>query len=327
MNKLDNTILKYLEDFDPVPLDLLLTSPNLILESIFLADNHKLKDEANIILDSLNSYNNCINNHEREEELLSIIESSPLYSWRCGTLAIKEFYRENHLKVTEYLNEVREGSPVLKLSTFLVKGKLTALFDQDLDLNISVDALKDVIENGMVDLYTNCVKLLLDDLNIINDQIKENIILTIIEESSDHIPLEVIHQSIINAIPITESTRLMALGTMFKYPTNAIQYLFSYFTLKKFTTDDDINLQALIKVISDLVKALIKEKYQFKNTQELEEFKQDSRLFIQQLREYFPIDYKSSNNPLTELRRALDIKQETIRSENKKLNTLQGNLF
>lgn len=326
MNNIDSGILNYLKDFNPEKLDSLITSPYQIKDSIFLADDHQLKDEAIIIIDSLGSYNNRMHNDDREEDLISISEDSPLYSWRCGVLAIKEFYEENSIKVTEYLNEIRIKSPVKKLSVFLNKVTPTSLFDEDKNLNSSIDALKEVINHKMFDLYPNCVKLLLDDLKI-EEYLKENIILTIIEESTENIPLEIIHKSISSFSSITESTRLMALGTLFKYPTKSIQYLFSYFTLNNYKTTEDINLKALITIILDIVKLLIKDGYKFTNSSEKENFRTDCELFIDQLRQYYQLNFKKSENPLTNLKRALDIKFNNKSQSNYQNEVLQGKLF
>lgn len=326
MNNIDTGILNYLKDFKPEKLDTLITSPYLIKDSIFLADGHQLKEEAIIIIDSLGSYNNRMHNDDREEDLISISEDSPLFSWRCGVLAIKEFYEENHIKVTEYLNDIRIESPVKKLSVFLNKSKPTSLIDEDKNLTHSIDALKEVISHKMLDIYPNCIKLILDDLKI-EQNIKENIILTIIEESTENIPLEIIHKSIGNFSSIAESTRLMALGTLFKYPIKSIQYLFSYFTLNNYKTTEDINLNALITIILDIVKLLIKDGYKFNDSTEKENFRIDCELFINELRQYYQLDFKKSENPLTNLKRALDIKFNNKSQINNQNEVLQGKLF
>ncbi len=327
MKPIDHAILNYLDDDNPVNLDSFILNPSLIVESIILPEDHILKDEAIIILDSLNSYNKGISNKERVHDLLEIPEYSPLYSWRCGVLAIKEFYSQNQKLVTDYLNEIRENSPVKNLNKFILKDKETALFFQDKNLNSSVDALHEVITNSLLDMYPTTVKLLLDDLKGVDDEELQNTILTIIEESIDNVPLEMIHKSIFNVIPVSESTRLMALGTMYKFPIKSLGYLFSYANLAEFDDRDDENFKALLSIIKEIVKALIKEKYLFTNIDEKRHFIKDSNIFIHTLREFYVLDFKESPNPLTNLRRALDIKlSDSITTQNVEKN-LQGELF
>lgn len=327
MNKIDKAILKYQDDFKPEFLDPFITSPTLIIDSIYISECDILRDEAMIIMDSLNSYNNSVSNWEREEDLLIIPDNSPLYSWRCGVLAINEFYKQNNLKVIDYLNEIRNSSPVKKLVNFITKDKPGSLLNNNNNLNHSIDALKEVIYNSMSDLYIDCINLLFNDLKSLNNNRKENIILTIIEESVDTIPLNTVHKSIINIISVPESTRLMALGTMLKYPATALQYFFSYFTIKNFDSPDNMNLRVLLTIISDIVKALIKEKFKFTTIEEQNSFKQNSELFINQLKNYYSLDYKESLNPLTSLKRALNIRSIKTETKHNIKKEIQGELF
>jgi len=327
LNILDTTLLKYFEDKDPKPLEALIYSPSQIIESMVIPSNHVLLDEAILILDVLNSYNNGITGDDKEAELLDIPECSPLYSFRCGVLAIKEFYNNNQTLVTEYLNEVAESSPVKNLNKYLIKGRDTALFVQDKNLVTSVDALKEVIENSLIDMYPKTVKLLLDDIENVKEDELLNTILTIVEESVDNIPLEVIHKSIIPFIPISESTRLMALGTMYKFPVKSLGYLFSYANLAEFDDSDDENFKALLLIIKDIVKALIKEKYIFTNREEKRQFTKESNIFIHILRDFHTLEFKESSNPLTNLKRALDFKIVANNSNTNIDKIVQGELF
>lgn len=327
MNTIDHALLAYLKNNDPELLDSRIYNPSLIIDSTVLPKDHTLIDEAITILDSLNSYNKGLINSERESYLLEIPESSPLYSWRCGVLAIKEFYNQNQILVTNYLNDMRDNSPVKKLTNYILEDKETALFAQDKNLNSSVDALKEVITNSLIDMYPKTVKMLLEDLKGSTDKEFQNSILTIIEESIDNIPLEIIHKSIIHAIPVSESTRLMALGTMYTFPIKSLGYLFSYANLAEFNDCNDENFLALLGIIKEIVTALIKEKYIFTNRDEKKHFIQDSNLFIHTLKEFYTLDFKESHNPLTNLRRALDIKPERENTPKVEKKNLQGELF
>lgn len=327
MKSIEHAILNYLDDDNPISLDSFITSPTLITSSAILPETHILMDEAITILDSLNSYNKGISNEEREDDLLEIPEYSPLYSWRCGVLAIKEFYNMNHNLVTDYLNGIRDNSPVKNLNKLILINKETALFFQDKNLNSSVDALHEVITNSLLDLYPTTVKLLLNDLKGVDNEELQNTILTIIEESVDTIPLEMIHKSIFNIISVSESTRLMALGTMYKFPIKSLGYLFSYANLAEFDDPDDENFKALLSIIKEIVKALIKEKYLFANISDKIDFIKDSNIFIHTLREFYIIDFKKSPNPLTNLKRALDIKLENSKTIQTVDINLQAELF
>lgn len=327
MKSIDQAILKYLNENNANELDTFIISPSQILDSMLLPKGHKIIYESIIILDSLNSFNNGLSNEEMDLELLEIDDSSPLYSWRCGVLAIKEFYNGNQLKVIDYLNEVRNNSPVKKLNSYILKSKETALFIHDENLNSSVDALKEVIENSLTDLYPTTVRLLLDDLKDNNNENLKNSILTIIEESIDFIPLDIIHNSIIHHISVTESTRLMALGTMYKQPIKSLEYLFSYIHLAEFKDTESENLIALISIIQEVVKVLIKEKYEFESNEEKKVFIKNSNLFIQLLDSFFKMDYLKSSNPLTNLKRALNINIDNALNVNIGLKNIQKELF
>lgn len=327
MNKFETALIEYLEHRDPATLDYEITSPTQILETTLLHDDDLLKDEATIILDCLNSYNKGLEAMDLEHELVDIDESSPLYSWRCGVLAIREFYRENHSKVTGYLNEIREFSPVKKLNNFLLKDSKTALFSDNYQLNASVDALKEVIDNSLTELFPDCVKMLIRDLTGVSDYNRDDIVLTIIEESLDFIPLEVIHTTLMSELEPVVATRLMALGTIFKHPLKGLCYLFSYFTLEGYNDPEDNNLLALLTIISDLTKTLIQEKYKFKNPMEKDSFTADSKLFIDRVKSIISLDYKESNNPLTNLRRALDLKKSRVLKPGVTTTSLQSELF
>ncbi len=326
MTNFDKAILDYLLNNQPEILDSFITSPLTILESTIIPDNHKLLDEAIIIIDSLNSYNKGLLNDENEVELLEIKTDSPLYSWRCGTLAIKEYYQNNQSLVTEYLNEVRKESPVKHLNKYILRDSQLYMFTKNQDLESSSTALKEVIENSLLDMYPSTVNLLLQDCPKDDPTKFENIILTIIEESVDNIPLEIIHKSFINFIPVCESTRLMALGTIYKLPINSLEYLFSFVTQKNYTDPDDLNLKAVLSVISDIVKSIINEGYSFDNREIKAEFTKNCQLFINIIQKIFDNHFIPSNNPLTNLKRAIEIEDKKV-STTITQTTLQRELF
>lgn len=327
MRDLEIALQKYFNDYNPVPLDMLLLSPNTLLDSEILPDNHELISEAITILDSLNSYNQGISNDDLESELLAINEESPFYSWRCGALAIKEFYNENKLLMTEYLNDIRENSPVKELIKYMYRGE-SPLYSFNNELNSSIDSLKDVISNTLSDMYKDTVKLIFSDLNNLDKETLSNIALTIIEESVDTIPLDIIQSSLIAYVGLTESIRLMALGTAFNYPIKSIQYWFCYITELNFETIEDPILKCLIKIILDMIKALIKEGYKFTDKDEKTNFIEAQDLFLNDLGKLQEIPLKSSTNPLTNLKKALSF--DTLVKKEDKTNTfqdLQGELF
>lgn len=327
MNEFEKALIEYLDHEDPAILDRYITSPTLLLDTNLISEDNILKDEATLILDCLNSYNKGIDVRELDEELLEIDDNSPLYSWRSGVLAIREFYREDHSKVAEYLNTIRDNSPVKKLNNFLLKESKTALFSENRNLNSSVDALKEVIDNSLTELYPECVKMLIRDLSGVSEYNRDDIILTIIEESLGHIPLETIHTTLLSELPPSNATRLMALGTIFKHPLKGLCYLFSYFSLEEYKDPKDSNLLALLTIISDLTKTLISDKYRYKDGEERESFIKDSRLFIDRVNSIIPLDFKESENPLTNLRRALDLKKSRVIVEPDSLKLRQSELF
>ncbi|MGL1892632.1 MAG: hypothetical protein OCD02_13465 [Spirochaetaceae bacterium] len=327
MNNFNLAIITYLEDKDPITLDSFISSPSQVLESQYISKDHFVYSEAIIILDSLNAYNKGLSNSDNEERLLEINDQSPFYSWRCATLAIKEFYNGNQFLVKEYLNDIRVESPVLKIRDFILLGRNHSLIIPDKHLNSSVDALREVIDNSLIDMYEVTVKLLLDDLKGLNTTDLHNILITIIEESLDIIPLTMIHKSLIKSVEMMETLRLMALGTIFKHPIISLQYLFSYISINNFSSNQDPKLTALLIIISDISKALKIEKYKFVSTKSKKQFSTNSTLFIQGLSELFILDFKESKDPLTNLIRAMKIPSPKVENIEYSNDIFQGELF
>lgn len=327
MRDLEIALQNYFKDGNPNELDMLLTSPNTLLDSQILPESHLLTREAITVLDSLNSYNQGLYNSELENTLLEIDENSPLYSWRCGVLAVKEFYNENRSLMIEHLNEIRENSPVKKIVPYMIN-KSSELYCENRDLNSSIDSLKDVISNSLIDMYSKTVKLLFTDLNMSNKDALANIALTIIEESITNIPLDIIQSSITPFLGLKETIRLMALGSAFEQPIKSIEYWFCYITESNFKTINDPDLITLFNIILSMVKNLIKEGYKFQNSASKSEFQHSLDLFLRQINKLTPINPGTSKNPLTKLKRALTLdSNKEVNTEVIKNDPIQRELF
>lgn len=329
MRELEIALQDYFKTGNPDKVESLLTSPNILLDSGILPDHSEIILEAVTVLDSLNLFNNGLNEPELIKELESIEPTSPLYSWRSFTLAINELYSGNSLLMTKYLNEVRKHSPIQSIIKHMYKSDTSPLYSENSALNSSIDALKEVINNSLLDLYKESVKLVFLDLEKLTSDDLETIVLTIIEESIEKIPLDLIQSSIVPFISLEESIRLMALGTVFLYPIKSIQYWFCYIIKMNFTTIRDSKLDSLFQIILNITKALIKEKYKFRDKNEKREFIESASLFYNELIKLYPIKWESSSNPLTNLKRALTFNLE-VKNSSKETpipKSIQGDLF
>lgn len=308
MRDFEVALQKYLKTSNPELLDRLITNPDILLEPGMLASDHDLVIEATIILDSLNSYNQGIQNIDLESELINIPKTSPLFSWRCAVLAIKEFYLENEKMITEYVNDIRDESPLKNLQKTIFKREGSPLYEDDKNLFSSVDALNEVVTNSLQDMYSNTVDLLFRDIGTIDRENLENIALTIIEESLNNIPWDTIQSSLANYTGLKESIRLMALGTLFSFPEKSLEYWFSYVINMDFEDINDPKLKALLSIVTDITKALIKEKFKFRTAEEKKEFTFNSITFLKYINRLHKIELDSSKNPLTNLKKALSFK-------------------
>ncbi|MBN2618887.1 MAG: hypothetical protein JXR64_11310 [Spirochaetales bacterium] len=326
MNTFDTAIIKFLENRDPIFLDSFIYSPTQLIECKLISEDDILKEEAIYILDSLNSFNNGIFNSDNEYNLETINEDSPLYSWKYGILAINEFYNERYFKATEYLNEIRDNSPLRKLSKYLYYKSESALFTQDSNLNSSVDALKDVINNKMEDLYFSSVKILFKDLNVKSIKDKHDIALTVIEESLDFISIDIIYETFAVILTKREASRLMALGTILRNPANGLKYFLEYFIYEDFTDSNDLKLIALTSIISEITNQLIKDNFKFITTLEKNNFKRVSNKFLDKLDAFSREKIQRNQDPLKTIKKAL-----ILRKKSEKLfldtNIKQGELF
>lgn len=304
-----------------------LTTPNILLEEGLLPRDSELLLEAEIIIDSLNAYNNNIDNMDREDQLYSIPIDSPLYSWRSLVLAIKEFYNSNYQQMVYYINEINPLAPLKPIYQGLLNKNNIDLYSSNMNLESDIDSFKDIINNNLTDLYSQTLTLLLSSLELSNTHEFNNSLLTIIEDSISQIPLEIIESTLLKNVDYFTVNRLLAISLVFEYPIQSIKYWIKLIECRNYSNFYNIEFQAILSIIRDITKSLVAEKYKISKEDETELAPFFKKLYFT-LDVLIPRDIKISKNPLTTLKRYLNIKLETKeKTSQDKNNAVQKELF
>lgn len=327
MREIEIALREYYETDDGRELTKILSNPSVLLEEGLLSRNSPLLFEAELILDSLNAYNNNIDNSEREYDLESISTKSPLYSWRSLVLAIKEFYNSNFDMMTSYINEIDPNSPLGPIYKGLLDKNNHKLYENNTDLDADLDSLFDVINNQMEDLYPETLDMVIKSIKEFNKQEFYNTILTIIEFSLDTISEKTITKTLLKHIEEKTLYRLMANANIFENPVKSIKYWILYINLMNFDSIEDNKLLGILSIIRDINKTLVKDKYKL-STNEKIEIEPHLKSLYQLLDRLFPRDIKLSNSSLTTLKRYLNLKvKQPKKAIVTQIDSLQGELF
>lgn len=97
-----------------------INDPGVLDRSSILSDSSPLKKEAQIIIDAFEAVTNGMENPGAMEDLDSIDSRSPLFSWKCLTLAIDRFYRQDYPEMEDFLSKVEEISPAKQIVPVLL---------------------------------------------------------------------------------------------------------------------------------------------------------------------------------------------------------------
>lgn len=327
MREIEIALREYYETGDERELTKILSNPSDLLEEGLLNRNSPLLLEAELILDSLNAYNNNIDNSDREYDLESISTKSPLYSWRSLVLAIKEFYNSNFDMMTSYINEIDPISPLGPIYKGLLDKSNDKLYENSTDLEADLDSLFDVINNQMEDLYPETIDMVIKSVKDFNKHEFYNTILTIIEISLDAISEKTIIKSLLKHIKEKTLYRLMANAYIFENPVKSIKYWILYINLMDFDSLEDNKLLGILSIIRDINKTLVKDKFKL-STNEKIEIEPYLKSLYQLLDGLLPRNIKLSNNILTTLKRYLNLKVKQPRKDTvTQIDNLQGELF
>lgn len=326
MEKIDIALNNYFTSGDQNLLIHELDNPEKLLTPGLLPKDSPLLHEAETIIDSLNAYNNQIDNSIREDDLESISPDSPLYSWRSLVLGIKMFYLNDRNRMISYLNEIHKKSPLKNISKALLNPNNRDLYIHDLTLGSDVDTIKDAIELKDIDLYKKGIALLRESIKNLSIKDRENIILTIIEESQDSFNHITIFKATKGLVDIYTRYRVMALGYIFTNPVVSIAYWVQSIVSSEIEFNRDL-FNTTIDIIRDIVLNLISEKYKIKGSEKSLLAPYLDKLYIQ-LDRLYPRDIKTSSNILTNLKRYLDVKEKRKSIKTKpKQQPLQMELF
>lgn len=327
MREIEIALREYYETGDERELTKILSNPSDLLEEGLLNRNSPLLLEAELILDSLNAYNNNIDNSDREYDLESISTKSPLYSWRSLVLAIKEFYNSNFDMMTSYINEIDPISPLGPIYKGLLDKSNDKLYENSTDLEADLDSLFDVINNQMEDLYPETIDMVIKSVKDFSKHEFYNTILTIIEISLDAISEKTIIKSLLKHIKEKTLYRLMANAYIFENPVKSIKYWILYINLMDFDSLEDNKLLGILSIIRDINKTLVKDKFKL-STNEKIEIEPYLKSLYQLLDGLLPRNIKLSNNILTTLKRYLNLKVKQPRKDTvTQIDNLQGELF
>lgn len=328
MREIDTALTKYYNTGNGGELTKIISNPSILLEDGLLPRDSELLTEAEIILDSLNAYNNGIDNSERDFALESIEPNSPLYSWRSLVLAIREFYNSNFHEMTKHINEIHPESPLKPIYKGLLNKSNREIYLSNSELDADIDTLKDVLENNLIDLYPETVGLIVTNIKGFNSSDFTNTLLTIIDQSIGIVPESVIINTISKYTDKKNFFKIMANAYIFGFPVKSIVYWVRYTMCSKFKSINDNSLLGVLSIIRDINKSLINDKYRLTNQEKVEIHPELDSLYSL-LDELNPREIKVSPNPLTTLKRYLNFKisnglKPTI-VNNK--NGLQGELF
>lgn len=327
MRKIETALNKYFKYNKREELIKQLTSPNLLLEDGLLPRNSNLVLEAEVIIDSLNAYNNKIDNLDREEQLYSIPIDSPLYSWRSLVLAIKEFYNSNYQQMVFYINEIDPIAPLKPIYQGLLDKNNKDLYSSNTNLESDIDSFKDVLNNGLADLYQQTLNLLLSTIKTTNTFDLNNSLLTIIEDSLETIPVETIEATLLKQVDYFTVNRLLALSLIFDYPILSIKYWIKLINFRNYSDFENIEFQAILSIIRDITKSLVSEKFKLSKAESLELAPYLKKLYTT-LDSLIPREIKISKNSLTTLKRYLNFKVIVKEKNNQnKDNIIQMELF
>lgn len=325
MEKLDIALNKHLTGEESRTLIQELDNPEKLLTPGLLPRDSILIEETEIILDSLTAYNNGVDNSFREVELEEISPESPLYSWKNLTLAIKMFYLGNRKEMIHYLNEIDPVSPTYSLSKQLLNPLESSLYIPNKELESDIDTLQDALEARDHELYEKSLKLVKESISGFKKKEVENIILTIIEDSIEIIPINIIERSISGIVDTYTKFRLLAIGTLFTNPIVSIKYWVNSITDSGIAFDRE-TFDSSLGIIRDIVSTLIKDKYKItpEDKEILEPF---LKILYLELNRLYPRDIKLSKSILTTLKRYLDIKDKKIRNKQSSKLPVQMELF
>lgn len=326
MEKIDIALNNYFKRGDQTLLINELDNPEKLLTPGLLPKDSPLLQEAETIIDSLNAYNNQIDNSVREPELESISPDSPLYSWKSLVMGIKMFYTNDRGRMINYLNEIDKRSPLKSVSKALLNQKNRDLYIHDRTLGSDIDTIKDAIELEDIDLYKKGIALLRESIKSFPVKDKENVVLTIIEESQGSFNHITIFKAIKGLVDTYTRYRLMALGYIFTDPVISMTYWIQSIVSSEIEYNREL-FNTTIDIIRDMVLNLISEKYKLNGSEKSQLTPYLDKLYSQ-LDRLYPREIKSSSNILTNLKRYLDIKKKRKSVKiNPKQTPLQMELF
>lgn len=325
MEKIDIALNKHLKGEESKTLIRELDNPEKLLVPGRLPRDSQLLYEVELILDSLTAYNNGIDNSDREPDLMEISPESPLYSWKNLTIAIKMFYSGSKDEMIYYLNEIDPISPTCNISKLLLNPMDCSLYLPDRRLESDIDTLIDALEVKDEELYEKSLSLIKESITGFKPKERENIVLTIIEDSIDIISPEIIQRSITGIVDTYTKYRLMAIAYLFSSPILSIKYWIESITNSRTTFNREV-FDTTLGILRDITLSLIKDKYKITKNEKylLEPFL--STLYLK-LDKLYPREIKLSNNILTNLKRYLDIKEKKVTNKKNTKQPIQMELF
>ncbi len=158
-----------------------INDPGVLDRSSILSDSSPLKKEAQIIIDAFEAVTNGMENPGAMEDLDSIDSRSPLFSWKCLTLAIDRFYRQDYAEMQDFLSKVEEISPAKQIEPVLLhlsgieiienprRNQLRLIKSVQKDRSLFKDAsrqIADAIEADSEDLFAETILLVARELKI-----------------------------------------------------------------------------------------------------------------------------------------------------------------